>query len=110
MARILVNGQAIDKPREVRSADKVEITSGEERIPGSVHVELAEGSMVAKIKVLPGTVIRRIVKNTPPISELVLSYEEEHEYFNDVTAAGVQAAWGKKALSSALICSKLKRL
>ena len=98
MARILVNGQAIDKPREVRSADKVEITSGEERIPGSVHVELAEGSMVAKIKVLPGTVIRRIVKNTPPISELVLSYEEEHEYFNDVTAAGVQAALGEKGV------------
>lgn len=98
MARILVNGQAIDKPREVRSADKVEITPREERIPGSVHVELAEGSMVAKIKVLPGTVIRRIVKNTPPISELVLSYEEEHEYFNDVTAAGVQAALGEKGV------------
>ena len=53
MAAVLVNGQAIDQPREVRSADKVEIIPKEERIPGSVDVELAEGGMVAKIKVLP---------------------------------------------------------
>lgn len=98
MAAVLVNGQAIDQPREVRSADKVEIIPKEERIPGSVDVELAEGGMVAKIKVLPGTIIRRIVKDTPPTLELVLGFEEEHVSFNDVTTAEVQVALREKGV------------
>ncbi|MGI6328946.1 MAG: DUF342 domain-containing protein [Dethiobacteria bacterium] len=98
MATVLVNGQAVDKPREVRSADKVEIIPREERIPGSVDVELAEGGMVAKIKVLPGTIIRRIMKDTPPTLELVLGFEEEHVCFNDVTAADVQTALKEKGV------------
>lgn len=98
VSTILVNGRAIDKPWEVRSADKVEIIPKEERIPGSVQVELAEGAMVAKIKVLPGTIVERIVKDTPPTSKLVLSYAETHVYFNDLTAADVQNALKEKGV------------
>ncbi|HHT45898.1 MAG TPA: DUF342 domain-containing protein [Firmicutes bacterium] len=97
-ATITVNGQAIDRSRQVYSADKVEITPIEERIPGSLQVELAEGGMSAKIKVSPGTIIKRAVRDVPPNSELVLSYDEEHVSFNDITVGNVQAALREKGI------------
>lgn len=97
-ATITVNGQAVDKPREVYSADKVEIIPKEERIPGSVQVDLAKGGMEAKIKVSPGTIIKRVVRDTPPNLELVLSYDEERVNVNDITVGDVQAVLRGKGI------------
>jgi len=98
LAEIKINDKILEVKQAVSSSDKVEIFPREEELPGTVAVALSDDGLQATVTITPRITVKRWVKDTPALQELILNYEEESTESRDITVEDVYTALKEKGV------------
>lgn len=109
LSEIKINAEIINRSREVKSSDTIEITPFEEKIPGTIEVEITDSGLQSQVKVTPQITVNRKLKDMPPSQELILDYEEERMESKTITVESVEMALKEKNVIFGLDRATIKK-